>query len=226
MKCLILGNTGKGKTALAIFLCRLYRENNPKNIIYSNFNLNISLTVYTEFGFIPSSTIFKGNSLIVFDDIVNLGNIKGLITYLAVVCRKTNTDMILTAQDYVDIPRKLRDLCHYQIEPHITNLEYSNVLNCFRMTKESELIYELYNPKTLDYINSHTISDILIAIKGYYNTNEIPKRPIERIIKKEIAKYSKNLDDIEFNVSIWSNDKRDQKRLIREICIEKNINFK
>lgn len=223
IKVYIVGNTGTGKTALMVFFAKYYRGLFPDNIIYSNINLNISNFVYTEFGFLPCSEFLKGNKMICFDDVITIDNLKTFQSFLAVISRKTNTSIILTCQYYTDIERKLRMLCHAEIEPKLTKLIYDKNTQSTKLSNESVLIYEVYNPETLDYICSYSISNILSVIKNAYNTNEIPKIPNERTIKQEIAKYSNTLDDLEFNVSVYTKNKAIQKRLIREIGIEKGF---
>ncbi len=218
IKAYIVGNTGCGKTALLVFFARLYREKFPNNEIWNNLNLNIPNCKYTEFGFLPSSKFLKGNKLILFDDIINLSNLKAYQEFLAVISRKTNTSIIMTCQYYTDIDKKLRRLCHAEIIPKLTNLVYNRELGCNRLTEKSVLIYDVYNPETLEYKTTHSISNILSVIKNAYNTNEIPKRPSERIIKEEILKYSHNLDDLEFNISVYSKNTRKQASLLKELC--------
>lgn len=218
IKIYIVGNTGSGKTALLVFFAKYFRELYPNWEIWNNLNLNISNSKYTEFGYLPSSEFLKGNKLICFDDIINLGNLKAYQEFLAVISRKTNTSIIMTCQYYTDIEKKLRRLCHGEIHPKLTHLKFDKITHSYRLTEKSTLIYDVYNPETLEYKGTHSISKILSIIQNAYNTNEIPKRPSERIIKEEILKYSKNLDDLEFNISVYTNNTTKQRRLLKQLC--------
>lgn len=221
MKAYICGNTGTGKTALVSYFAQFYREINPTFPIYANMNLNISNTIYTEYGFLPSDKVILGNCLVIYDDIIQIENLKPLINFLAVFCRKTNTDILITCQYYTDVSRKVRYLCHYELEPRLTNLV--RVKGIERLTPESELIFSKYNPETLNFLGKHRISNILSVVKDCFDTTEIPKIPYERHIVKEIKKFSNSLDELEFNVGLYTKDKRKQEKIIKEIRFDKGF---
>lgn len=217
MKAYINANTGKGKTCLCVYLARVYNQLNPLNTIYANFKLNIPNSVYSRFLFLPFSTIEKGNCMLIFDDFYALKNVEQYTSILAVLSRKVNVEILITIQYYTMVKKELRNLCHYEIIPHLTDIENK------RLTDTSKLILEMYHPITEELLSVRQINNILELIKGFYDTNEIVKFPSERNITAEIAKFSNDLSDIEFNTSLYTKNQSTKKRIIKNVCQIKNI---
>lgn len=217
MKAFINAPTGHGKTALSVIFALIYRKDNTKNPIYANFQIDVNNFIYTQFGFLPFSEIKKGNSLIVLDDFGNLDDTKTYSVYLATICRKTNTQMLLTIQYYTQIPKILRELCDYEIIPYLTNLKYNEIKGKYEMTNKTKLIYTSFNPISQDFISMKLINNPLELIKNKYDTTELVDIPNERLIKQEILKFSKNIRDIELNLSIYTKDKRKYVRMLKEL---------
>lgn len=217
MKAFINANTGKGKTCLCVYLARLYNYLNPNNRIYANFKLNIPNSVYSRFLFLPFSTIEKGNCLLIFDDFYALRNVEQYTSILAVLSRKVNVEILITIQYYTMVKKELRNLCHFEIIPHLTDIQNK------KLTNTSKLIIEMYNPITEQLISIRQINDILKLINGYYDTNEIVKFPSERNIIQEIAQFSNDLSDVEFNTSLYTKNQATKKRVVKSVCELKNI---
>lgn len=221
MKAFIEGSTGNGKTAICINFAVDYRINNPNNEIYSNLPINISKTIYTPLGYIPFSEMKKGNKMIILDDFGNLDNTKSYSVYLATICRKTNTQMLLTCQyAKTQIQKSLREMCEYCIKPFTTNKIYNSEKGKYFMTNESKIIYKTY--KTVEPLNDVPISVKVIhnpleVIQDLYNTSELVEIPNERLIKQEILRFSKTIRDIELNVCIYTKNRTIQKRLMKEL---------
>jgi hypothetical protein len=215
-KIFIDGNTGQGKTTTSIFFARLYRELFPNNIIYANFNINISNFIYSQFLLLPFSDIEKGNCMIIFDDTyVSKKLLSKYISILAVLSRKVNVCVIFTTQYYTMLVKENRALCHAKLIPNLTNL--INIKGKKQMSEKSELILDVFNPITEKYIKSFKVKKILYIVKEYFNTNEIVKFPNESLLIKEIAKFSNDLSDVEFNLSLISNNQNQSKRMLKQI---------
>jgi len=215
-KFYIDGATGKGKTTTSIFFARYYRELYPNNIIYANFKINVSNFIYSQFLLLPFSDIEKGNCLIIFDDTyVSKKLLSKYISVLAVLSRKVDVSVIFTIQYYAMLVRENRALCHAKLIPTITNL--ININGKKQMSNKSNLIINVYNPITEAFKKSLKIKEILSIVKGYFDTNEKVKFPTETLLIQEIAKFSNDLSDVEFNLSLISNNQNQIKRMTKKI---------
>jgi len=127
MKIYIVGNTGTGKTAVAVFFARLYNVLNPDNKIYGNLHLkNIKNFIYSEFMFLPFSEIKKGNCLLIFDDFKAISELKGYSALLSILARKLKISCIFTIQYDKHLTKEMRELCHYELRPYLIGNKLSN----------------------------------------------------------------------------------------------------
>ena len=230
MKIYIVGNTGTGKTAIAVFLARLYNLVNPNNKIYGNLHLkNIKNFIYSEFMFLPYSEIKKGNCLLIFDDFKAISELKGYSALLSILARKLNISCIFTVQYSKHLTKEMRELCHYEVRPSLIgnklsngnydletycNLKFLLPINQDNYRLMDIVEFELIIPNIFKYVN-----------EKHYNTNEIPQFLNEFTVIQEIAKFSNTYKDIFNNVKMYTQNRSLSKQLRKKICEIKNIEF-
>lgn len=226
MKLYIVGNTGSGKTALAVFIARLYNNINPNNKIYANFHLKkVKNFVYSEFMFLPFSEIKKGNCLLIFDDFKAISDLKGYSALLGILSRKLNVSCIFTIQYYIHLTKEMRELCHYEVRPNLIgsqdynglydNNTYCKALFIEPINRDFDIIkFRLTIPNIFQFVN-----------EKYYNTNELPEFLNEFTVIKEISKYSNTYKDVFNNVRMYTGNRSLAKQIRKKVCLEKNIEF-
>lgn len=239
MKAYINNETGSGKTLFSSILALLYSELNPTCKIYANYHINLydketnkPKVIYTQFSLLPFSEIEKGNCLIILDDFYAIKNADYYSGILAVLSRKTKMEIILTIQYYTDLTKRVRKLCHFEIQPFISNLDiYENItekstlnLKWYRESNET-LILDFYMSNIYNLLNYGKNFDYTYIPKemNLYNTNEVVSFGTESKLIKEVAKFSNNFSDVEMNCSIISKNRTEMKRLINQVCKLKGI---
>ena len=202
-----LGTMGTGKTLFATNYAVDYQKRNPNNNIFANYNLKLKNFHFTPFMFLPFTKL--NNCLLICDDFYALQNLQAFTSIICNLSRKMNLDIILTAQYYTMIPPKIRMLSNYEIRT--------------KYIKSKDIL--LIAAKTLDgLIKPRMVKNAVKRAKNVYNTNEIVKMPSERVIIGEIERVSTNLDDLEFNLQLFSNNMRTRNRIQKEILERKNFN--
>lgn len=246
MKAYINNETGSGKTMFASILALLYSELNPNNDIYANYHINLYdietnklKVIYTRFSLLPFSRIEKGNCLIILDDFYAIKNADYYSGLLATLSRKTQMEILLTIQYYTDLTKRVRKLCHYEIQPTLSHLDIYD-----KITEKSELFLKWYRESTDTLLFETKISNIYDLLNygkrfvftyipddlPLYDTNETVEFGTESKLITEIAEFSENFPDVEMNASIVCKNRTDMKRLISQVCkvkgIENKLDFK
>lgn len=216
MKVYILGNTGTGKTATAMFLALLYRLLNSINIIYSNCSINIKNFIFSEFMFLPMDKIKKGNCMLIFDDYKALTSLNNYASVLAVLSRKTNIEVIFTIQYYTHITKEVRELCQLRIEPYIKGQKLLD--GSYEKTASLHLNFYPSDYENDNLIFSIKIENIFTLIDKMYDTNQIPEFLNEYTAIQEIANVSESFKDVYQNVQLYKKSVRDAKRIRKEVC--------
>lgn len=242
MKAYFNNETGSGKTLSATLFALFFAEMNPELKIYSNYHINLfnketreCINVYTSSCLLPFSEVKKGNCLIIFDDFYAIKNADFYSGMLAVLSRKTQMDILLTIQYYTDIKKRVRELCHYEITPTVSNLDIFG-----KLTDKSTLNLSFYHPRTLDFLFCtafYNVKHFLDNIKKFefynifceyplYNTDEVPEFLTESKKIDEVAKFSNNFYDIEMNCGIIERAEGKRNRLIDKVCKKKGVKNK
>lgn len=203
-----LGTMGRGKTLFATNMAKEYSERNPNNKIYANYKLKLPNFVYTPFFFFPLSKI--SDSLIIGDDMKALETLKRFVSIVANTSRKLNLDIILTAQFYTMIPPACREIFNYQVIPYYT--KKNDLLKTWGITPDGKV-------KRRDFHNA------VKNVKHLFDTKEVVKVPSEKIIKYAIMYNSEYLEDLEFNLYLYTGDKRVYKRLMKDILEVKDFEY-
>lgn len=216
MKAYILGNTGTGKTATAMFFALLYRLLNPVNYIYSNCSINIDNFVFSEFMFLPMDKIKLGNCFLLFDDYKALSSLNNYTSVLAVLARKANIEVFFTIQYYTHLTKEVRELCQLRIEPYIKGQKLLD--GTYEKTSSLHLNFYPSDYENDNLLFSIKIENIFTLIDNIYDTNQIPEFLNEYTAIQEIAKFSKTFKDIYQNVQLYKKSVRDGKRIRKEVC--------
>ena len=205
----VLGIMGSGKTLFTTGFALNFSKENPNSKIFSNYKLNTKIiknAVYSPFMFLPFTEL--QNSLLICDDFDSLANLKAFTSVIGSMSRKLNLTIILTAQYYTMIPKKLREMSNYEIR---TKYE----------KKTDKLTIVFLEPN--NNITVKIIENAVKKLKGLYDTSEIVPIPLKRIIISEIVKVSKTIDDIEYNLFLYTKNESKREKLLKEIC--KNFSF-
>jgi hypothetical protein len=198
MIIILIGAMGAFKTSTATIFARAYSEKNAASKIYANFHLLLPNSIFTPFMFLPYSQLDK--CLIIADDFYALKNVEGFIAVIVNMSRKLSIDAILTCQYYTMIPKQLRELSTVIISP-----KYFPDLKTLKLNCDFK-----------DFQSIMLIEDPISLCKDYYDTTEIVEFPTLSKIKAELLKISKNKDDYELNVQLYTRNKAERKELMRE----------
>jgi len=200
----VLGIMGCGKTLFTTGFALDFSKKNPNEKIYSNYKLNKSIiknAIYTPFMFLPFTEL--QNSLLICDDFDSLANLKAFTSVIGSMSRKLNLTIILTAQYYTMIPKKLREMSNYEVRT-----QYNKEID--------ELTIVFLEPN--NNVKVKVIKNAVKKLKGLYNTSEIVPIPLKRIIISEIVKISKTIDDIEYNLFLYTKSESKREKMLKEIC--------
>ena len=72
----------------------------------------------------------------------------------------------------------------------------------------------------------YTVNNPIEIIEGIYDTNEIVDFATPSKIFEEIKKFSESAEDLELNVSLYTQDKKQILKLTQELCEEMGFNYK
>lgn len=205
---IILGKMGNGKTLYMSLFAKQYRKENPNNIIYSNFHLNLPNCVYSPFLFLPIDDLH--DCLILADDYYNLKTMNFFISIISCMSRKMNISLLISAQRFTMIDKTLRELSDYEVKPYYD--EMRDILSIVKIDIENESSFYEYENAV-----QTVIKDKL------YNTNEKVLIPIPSKIMNEIIKFSNSKDELETNVCFYTQNTRKQKSMIKELSKEIGI---
>lgn len=203
-----LGTMGRGKTLFATSIAKKYSIEYPENKIYANYKLKLPNFVYSPFFFFPLSKI--KNSLIIGDDMKALETLNRFTSIVANTSRKLNLEIILTAQYYTMIPPSIRQIFDYQVIPYYT--KKNDLLKTWGITPEGKI-------RKRDFPNA------VANVKDLFDTNEVVKVPTEKIIEYAIMYNSEYLEDLEFNMYLYTGDKRTRKRMMKDILEIKDYEY-
>lgn len=208
----VIAPMGKGKTMFATVYAVEYSQKYPSHKIYANYRLNLQNAVYTPCMFLPFRRL--KDCLIIFDDIYSSRNLETLIGVIVNLSRKSNIEIIITAQYYTMIPKLLRTLAQNVIVEFDKNEKKLNIALEYSLPNDRKK-YRLY-----------TVNKPIDIINGVYDTNEIVDFATPSKIFEEIKKFSENAEDLELNVSLYTQDKKQILKLTQELCEEMGFNYK
>lgn len=209
---IVIAPMGSGKTMFGTIYAVEYSRKYPNNKIYANYRLNLKNVVYSPCMFLPFRRL--KDCLIIFDDIYSSRNLETLIGVIVNLSRKSNIEIIITAQYYTMIPKLLRTLAQNVIVEFDKNEKKLNIALEQPITDKIKK-YRLY-----------TVNNPIEIIEGIYDTNEIVDFATPTKIFEEIKKFSENAEDLELNVSLYTQDKKQILKLTQELCEEMGFNYK
>ncbi len=209
---IVIAPMGKGKTMFATIYAIEYSKKYPNHKIYANYRLNLENAVYSPCMFLPFRRL--KNCLIIFDDIYSSRNLETLIGVIVNLSRKSNIEIIITAQYYTMIPKLIRTLGQNIIVEFDKNEKKLNMALEYSLSNDQKK-YRLY-----------TVNNPIEIIKDIYDTNEIVDFATPSKIFEEIKKFSENAEDLELNVSLYTQDKKQILKLTQDLCEEMGFNYK
>ncbi|MBA7492416.1 hypothetical protein ES702_02966 [subsurface metagenome] len=203
---------GGGKTLFVSLYARRWAYNHPNGKIFANYKLNLPNTTFTPYMFLGLTELRKSrNCLIVIDDFHAYKNMKQFSVIIANLSRKLGMEIVLTVQDWTMVPAIMRRLSTYKIVPSYSK-NYDTLFLRFMVQNRA------IQMPTLKF--DRPVQKIVIPEK-LYDTREIVGIPTERRVIPEILKYSKNIDDLDDNLFLFTANKQDRKRLFRKLCKKK-----
>jgi len=198
----VIGAMGAGKTLFATLYAIEYAKQYPQNAIYANYTLkNLPNFRYTPYLFIPFSRL--ENALIIADDFYALKNVDTLVGVVVNLSRKRFIDLILTCQYYAMIPPTIRRLSDAFVQA-----QYNKKLDVLTVQLEKY-------PQSLQFY----VENATKIAKDYYDTREIVPFPTDSQVLEEIQKNSKDKEDLERNVMMFTKNKAERKRLLKLLGI-------
>lgn len=230
-KLYINSNTGKGKTLVLSLLALLFIDLFPEYTIIANFGLNIfdkktkkSKCIYSKFGLLPFSELKKGKFLVLIDDFIAVKkDLQNFGSILATLSRKLNILVYISLHYYTHLSLENRMLFNYELIPTLFKIKNG------KLTESSKVNIECYETSSLELHYKFNLFNLLELVKGnytcnnvfvkglLYNTYEVVSFSNERLIIQEVAKWSKNLDDIEQNISLITKSRTRYKYLLKEV---------
>lgn len=203
---------GGGKTQMISLYARRWSHNHHHGKIYANYKLNLPNTTFSPYMFLGFSELRKkGAKLILIDDFGAYKNMKQFSIVIANLSRKTDMEILLTVQDWTYVPAIMRRLATYKIIPSYSKQHDTLFLKFMvKNPKLSMPILKFENP----------VKNIIIP-EDLYDTYEIVGIPTERRVIPEIMKFSKNIEDLDNNLFLFTANKQDRKRLFKKICKKK-----
>ena len=199
----VIAPMGKGKTLFSSLYALEYSKTYPDNKIIANYHLNVKNFEYSPYMFLNFNSLT--NCLIICDDFYAIPNSKSLLGVIVNMSRKLSIEVILSCQYYTMIEPVIRTLST------LIEVEYSKKYD----TLISKYQLEVANNQYI-YRKFYT-DNITVRAKGLYNTNEVVKFSSESEIKKQILQFSKDVEELELNISLFTKNKSEQKRLFKEL---------
>jgi len=200
----ITSQMGKGKTLLMSLYALEYSKQYKNNMIYANYSLDLKNFIYTPYLFLPFSKL--QNCLLLIDDIYALQNLSSFVSVVVNMSRKMDIHILVSAQRRTMIIPLIRSL------GNMYEVEYDKELDILVVKEYQDSIN--FEEKDIRFFG---IKNAVKTVKDIYNTNEIVKFATKTAIKKEILKYSKNKEDLELNVAIFTKSETKSTKLVKEL---------
>lgn len=239
------GNTGSGKSAVQTYVCaRNLEEDNYKNI-YSNYPIYLPTNIFDEMLILPYSKIY--NDVIAFDDvysysIINKNILKNILIFCANAKRKTDSLIMLTAQDTNAFSAEFRRLAdkmykfnkkwnymnteEYGLMPLIM---FEKIRKKRKKEKKDELhvIYLEVNGKEVKETDKYTREEIgnvkfviskkyLQLYDTYYKVKMITSFALERMLIGALKNKKFSKEDKEMYLDMFCHNKAEKKTLHEE----------
>ena len=235
-KLYINSNTGKGKTLILSLLALLFIDLFPEYTIIANFHLNIfdkktkkSKCIYSKYSLLPFSELKKGKFLVLIDDFISVKkDLQNFGSILGTLSRKLNVLVYISLHYYTHLSLENRMLFNYELIPTLFKIKNG------KLTESSKAKVECYETSSLELHYKFPLYNLLELVKGNYTCNnvyvkgqlydtyELVSFTNERLIIKEIANWSNNIDDIEQNINLITKSKTRYKYLLKEVKNFKN----
>lgn len=196
-----IANTGEGKTIAVVARAFESVRSNPFLHVFSNFHINLPRCHFVPFMFFDFDSL-PIPSMLIYDDVSNAEMLERYAKVCANRSRKAHMDLCFTGQDKIMIPPVIRRIMDYRLHPHLNHRDNTLVV----IEKRKGLKSEKYQ-----------YNDVFETIGKLYDTREVVKVCLESDAVREIAKISKTERDVEENLFLYSGDKRERRRLKKEI---------
>lgn len=204
----VIAPMGGGKTAWATNYARDYSEQFAENKIFGNYKLKLPNYIYNPFFFYPLKDL--ENSLMIMDDVKALGMLMRFASIITNMSRKLNISIIITTQVPKFVVKEIRDLMNYLIFP--TYYKNSDTIRF----KGIDLTNRVFNGEIINAVRN---------VKDLYDTKEVVKVPTDTIIKWAIIHVSEYREDLDFNLFLYSGNKRKRDSMLKEILNERDYEY-
>ena len=208
----VIAPMGKGKTLFASLYAKMYAEKFPTRNIYANYHLNLQNAVFTPCMFLPFRKLKE--CLIIFDDLYSSKNLARLIGIIVNLSRKQDIEIILTCQYYAMIPKMIRTLSTQIL------VEFDNTRDQLNVAVE-----KIIDEDSKSY-NFYAIRKISERAKDLYDTNEVVEFSTPTKVCEEIMKFSETIEDLELNVSLYTNNQSKIRSLTKELAEKMGFEYK
>lgn len=192
------GLMGTGKTLFASNYAVEYRNKYPDNYIYANYKLKLSKFTYTPFMFLNYSEL--DNALIIIDDIMSIKNFDNFIFIITNWSRKHNLHIILTGQYYTMFKKQTRTLAQFEVQTKY--IKDSDTLLIAFIDGGEKVYYQ-------------QIKNAVKRVKDIYDTKEKVPIPNNNKLIQLVKENSKNIDDLETNLSLYFTSRKTQQLTIK-----------
>lgn len=187
----IKGNRGSGKTLFSTNYAFEYRNKFPNNQIHANYPLKLPNSFYNPFMMLNYSEI--DNCLLIIDDIKGIKNFDYFTSLIANWSRKSKFHILLTGQYIRHFKKEIRELAEFEIQT--------------KLYKEKDILVVGFIDNN-NKVHYQQIKNAIKRSKEIYNTNfKVPIANNSRLIQI-VKENSKNLDDIEANLSLYFNSRK------------------
>jgi len=182
----VKSNRGKGKTLFMTNYAIEYRNKFPNNNIYSNYRLNLKNAFYNPYMLLNYSEL--DNCLLSIDDIKGIKNFDYFSSLIANWSRKSFFHILISGQYKTHFKLELRTLAEYEVQVNYI--------------KENDLL-EIAFIDVDGNVNYQEIKNAVKNAQKVYNTYEKVPIATNTNLKKIIKEVSKNMDDLEVNLSLY-----------------------
>lgn len=189
---------GGGKTLFSSLKAKEFSKINQNSKIYSNYKLNLPNAVYTPYLFLDYSSL--NCDMIICDDIYSMQNLNGFIALIVNMSRKLELEIILTCQYRTMIPPMIRMLSV------LTEVQYS---------KENDILFVIYQKG--ENLELEWAYNAVKEAKNLYDTKEVVNISTQSKIEKEIMKWSKSIEDLEINISLFAKNRLTQDKMFKKL---------